>query len=433
VTLGGVTYTSNLFDGLLTPPVLKLEPGDSLTLQLVNGMTGSDKWTNLHFHGFAVSPVPPADNVISIHVAPGDSFQYRMRLPGDHQQGLFWYHPHPHGVSAGQVGGGMAGLISIGDPRAGFGQEIRDAAEFYLLLKQFTPSAPQASITTVNGERRVQLDDVPVGGRQFWRIANTASNRFFSLRVKGPGGSSEQFQTIARDGNPVPSGSRVMEDSMLLGPGQRAEIIVLASREGNYELRAVDFQRTPTTVDSAAVLARARAVPTTPEARPRALAAAELRGGDASEGAAIRRLLSPDDEVIRDSLTLGPGNTIDGVAYSPGGTPKQLQLGRTYEWKIKNNSTGWHDFHIHQNDFLVVSVGTRLMPEKYRLDTVNVPPNSNSVIRFTYERPVTVGSFVFHCHILAHEDGGMMGNVDLVGGPRADGAAAGTAAGHSRH
>jgi FtsP/CotA-like multicopper oxidase with cupredoxin domain len=427
VQLDGVDYATNLFDDQLTPPLLRLQPGDSLTLMLVNRMAaGANGWTNLHYHGFAVSPVPPADNVTMIHVAPGDSFHYRMRIPGNHQQGLFWYHPHPHGVSAGQVGGGMAGLVSIGDPRAGFAPEVRAAPEFFLMLKQFQPTAPSASIPLVNGARRVQLPDVPVGGRQFWRIANTAANQYFSLRVVGPDGRNARFQTIARDGNPVPVGAPVMEDSMLMGPGQRAEIVVHAAAPGSYELRSVEFAGAP----GVGALVRVNAVPRADDEglAPRRLAASELRGGDAREGAAIRALLSPPDAVIYDSVTFGPGNTIDGVAYTVDGAPKRLVLGRTYEWKIKNPDPRWHLFHIHQNDFLVLAIGNRRMPANYRLDTVNVPPNGFSIIRFTYERPETVGPFVLHCHILAHEDRGMMANVDLSLPPTAAAAPAPAAA-----
>jgi FtsP/CotA-like multicopper oxidase with cupredoxin domain len=113
----------NLYSASLFPPVLKVEPGDTMRVRLVNTMnpalfsdTAGSHITNLHFHGLAVSPRAPGDEVIHTAVAVDSTYEYRVQLPSDHAQGLFWYHPHTHPGSYGQVKAGMAGVISIGDP-----------------------------------------------------------------------------------------------------------------------------------------------------------------------------------------------------------------------------------------------------------------------------------------------------------------------------
>jgi FtsP/CotA-like multicopper oxidase with cupredoxin domain len=462
VTLNGVTDTVNLYEGSLMPPVLKLEPGDELRVHLVNAMdtmrfdsAGRGGQTNLHFHGFAVSPMQPADDVLHTHVPVGGSYDYRIQLPTDHAQGLFWYHPHSHPGSYEQVKAGLSGAISIGDPRRSFPQ-FAHAPEIFLLLKFFQPN-DSTELSTVNGVPQVELPRMRVGQAQFWRIANIAAERYYRLRLVGPAGDSVPFQVLARDGNVVAFGDSVMIDQALLGAGQRAEIIVRGWRTGYYTLVATDFVRqvhepdtlNPRLVDGAAVLARVFVEPARAGAGP--LAAAQERGGDPAEGRIIQELIAArPDSVVRDSVEFeidrsGPNvqYPIDHVTYDAGTVTKRFVMGQTYVWRIKNSSQSWHTFHLHQTDFLVDSIGGQAMPHDYRLDTVSVPPCQDygggttcvpghegvSVIRFQYDRPDTMGEFVFHCHMLFHQDNGMMANVMLGTAPAAA-AAGGTAHRH---
>ena len=434
VTLAGKSHTSNMYDGLLLPPLLRLKPGDSLRVRLVNRMAPGDaNVTNLHFHGFAVSPRPPADNVTMTHVAPGDSFQYAMRLPADHAEGLFWYHAHAHGTSYEQLRGGLSGAISIGDPRRHFSGPVRTAPEFFLLLKQYEPDG-NTSISTVNGVERVRLPDMRAGDVQFWRIANISTERYYRMQLRGPDGRVVAFRTLARDGNVVRDGPPVMDTTILLGAGQRAEIAVSGAEPGEYTLAATDFTRqtpdalTPLIVDSAALLARVRVLPAAPGAAVRAGPLAG-NGGHPAEARAIRLLASrgPGDverDTVEFEIIRAQGQPtrylIDSLAYDPDRVDKSLRVGRTYEWTITNPTLSWHPFHIHQTDFLVLRAGPEQMPPDYRLDTVNVPPGGDVVIRFTYERPSTAGPFVYHCHVLFHEDSGMMANVVLHAPATAD-------------
>jgi len=445
VTLAGKSHRSNMYDGLLLPPLLRLEPGDSLRVLLVNRMApGEANVTNLHFHGFAVSPRPPADNVTMTHVDPGASYQYAMRLPADHAEGLFWYHAHAHGTSYEQLRGGMSGAISIGDPRRHFSGPIRTAPELFLLLKQYEPDT-NTSISTVNGVERVRLPDMRAGQVQFWRIANISTERYYRMQLRGPGGRLVAFRTLARDGNVVRDGAPVMDTTILLGAGQRAEIAVSGAEPGEYTLAATDFTRqtpdalTPLVVDSAALLARVRVLPAIGATAGRADPLAG-RGGHPGEAEEIRLLASRlPRNVVRDTIEFEIIRAadqptrflIDSLAYDPDRVDKTLRVGQTYEWTITNPTLSWHPFHIHQTDFLVLRAGGERMPPDYRLDTVNVPPGGEAVIRFTYRRPATAGPFVYHCHVLFHEDNGMMANVVLQNRATAAAPAAAPAQAHA--
>jgi FtsP/CotA-like multicopper oxidase with cupredoxin domain len=98
------------YEGSIPGPTLRVRPRDRLKIQFVNNLGGRD--TNLHVHGLHVSPSGNSDNVF-IHVEDGDTFAYEYQIPSDHPAGIYWYHPHVHGLSREQVDGGLAGAIII--------------------------------------------------------------------------------------------------------------------------------------------------------------------------------------------------------------------------------------------------------------------------------------------------------------------------------
>src|SRR5437764_1168805 len=116
------TYT---YDNVVPGYTWEINPGDTLKVDLVNHlptiphppamvMTRPHEWTwtNLHTHGLHVSPAGNADNVF-LEIPPGETQRYEIPLPADHPSGIFWYHPHRHGVVTQQVRAGMAGMIIV--------------------------------------------------------------------------------------------------------------------------------------------------------------------------------------------------------------------------------------------------------------------------------------------------------------------------------
>jgi FtsP/CotA-like multicopper oxidase with cupredoxin domain len=137
VEVAGRSFVTNVYNGMYIPPVLRLKRGDELQLKLVNETGRGDlevekpEMTNLHYHGMAIPPVQPADDVYMLvpppHMKLGkhdahakgmdikstNNFDYRWRVPDDHPLGVYWYHPHPHGKTEDQVLAGMSGLLVI--------------------------------------------------------------------------------------------------------------------------------------------------------------------------------------------------------------------------------------------------------------------------------------------------------------------------------
>ncbi len=116
------------------------------------------------------------------------------------------------------------------------------------------------------------------------------------------------------------------------------------------------------------------------------------------------------------------GNTffIDGKQYDPARDDVTVNLGDVEEWTVQNVSGERHVFHIHQLDFLVTSINQQDVDETGLRDVIDLPYQQNGVpgevkIVIPFTNPLMVGRFVFHCHIVGHEDGGMMANVVVLG------------------
>src|SRR5262249_54804380 len=144
-------------------------------LRLVNA---SSEATNLHYHGFTVTPQEGGDDVF-LSVRPGTAFAYDFPIPADHMSGLYWYHPHLHPMVNREIAGGMSGGVVIGDILAPF-PELRGIGERPLLVKDLKirhgvvvldPDPSGATIRTINGLFKPWIDIRP-GELQFWRIAN---------------------------------------------------------------------------------------------------------------------------------------------------------------------------------------------------------------------------------------------------------------------
>ena len=123
-TINGVTFTTRLNNGMLPSPTIRMSAGEQYYLTLQNNLGAEEQgelntirdynWTNIHTHGLHISGEEPADSVFVV-AEPGQSIEYYYDIPCDHAGGTVWYHPHHHGSTAVQVGGGAAGAL-IAEP-----------------------------------------------------------------------------------------------------------------------------------------------------------------------------------------------------------------------------------------------------------------------------------------------------------------------------
>ncbi|MEP7113072.1 MAG: multicopper oxidase domain-containing protein, partial [Ilumatobacteraceae bacterium] len=111
VVIGGTTVNALTYNGSLPGPTLFVRPGDTLAVRFANQLNDP---TNLHTHGLHVSPEGSGDNVFR-RIDSDTTAEYRYEIPTDHPPGVFWYHPHHHGMAAEQVFGGLYGAIVVDD------------------------------------------------------------------------------------------------------------------------------------------------------------------------------------------------------------------------------------------------------------------------------------------------------------------------------
>jgi len=428
VVIGGETFRRNLYQSgnavpSILPPTMRLNPGDSLELTVVNAMVPAvdsiyegKSNTNFHFHGFNVTPRPPSgDQVVTVHYTAGQRHTYAFRLPDSHPVGMHWYHPHPHGNSDAQVGGGMSGAFLIGDLRQRTSD--RAMAERVMLFKEFQPWGPNHSggaIMTLNGDSAARYT-IPAGGRQLWHMGNVGADSYTGIKVvSARTGAVVPMIVLAADGNPVAEPQSV--DSVLLTPGQRWEVVVMAPRTVGDTLRLVNtYQTNNVNGDVGHVLARVAVVG--PAVSPPTLT---IRSDEqvARTVEALRNARIAATENVAFTIDTAGRFMINGLTYDPSRIDVRVALGDTLEWVIQNPRVtdpglinDHHVFHIHQGDFLVTQVNGRTVDGNGTQDRVNLETGDVVRMRMAFDESFQTGLLVFHCHILFHEDNGMMQNI----------------------
>ncbi len=399
VSIGNQGVTAAVYNGGYLAPTLRARAGDVLRVRLVNRLGDP---TNLHLHGLSVSPSGNSDDVF-LHVPPAGAQDYEVRIPSNHAPGLYWYHPHPHGHSDDQVRNGMSGALIVEGLLDPF-PALHAVKERLLLLKDVQIENGRVAhlgigarvLRTVNGLINPTLVLHP-GETELWRIGNVGGDLYYQLTLDGL-----PFYEVARDGHRV---SRLVpKHELLLEPGAREEVLVQAPGPGTYTLRTAAFDTGPEGNHyPGATLAtvRVEGAATPPLALPeRLFPVADWRGHITGRRTIV---FSEADD----------GNTffVDGRTFDPSRIDTRVRLGAVEEWTIRNESGELHDFHIHQTHFQVTEVNGVPQPFVGYQDIVNLPIHGAVKVVIPFTDPVIVGKFVYHCHLLSHEDRGMMATI----------------------
>lgn len=404
IDIGGQKALAEVYNDSYVPPTLRVRPGDVIRLRLVNQL---DHPTNLHTHGLHVSPSGNSDNVF-LTVAPGQAQDFEFRIPRNHPSGLFWYHPHTHGFSNDQVRNGMSGALVVDGLLDSF-PALHGIKERVLLLKDIQLENGKVAnrgigdhtIRTVNGLVNPTLELRP-GETELWRIGNIGANLYYRLQLDG-----HRLYQVARDGNRL---ARVVPaDEILLPPGGRIEVLVQPPRRGTYALRTIAMDTGPggnqypgTELATMQVEGTALAPRTLPDAL---LPLDDLRGKVTGR----RTMVFSEGEVGGQDVFY-----VNGKPFDPNRVDTRVRLGAVEMWTIKNESDELHDFHIHQGGFQLVEVNGVPQPLDGYYDTVNVPVRGEIKVIIPFTEPTDVGKFVYHCHLLSHEDKGMMATIEVT-------------------
>jgi len=428
------------FDGQPNAPTLRLSPGDQLKINYINELPAKPQescaippcmdMTNMHFHGLTVSPDAPQDDVLDMMARPGQTLRYTVQIPQGHPPGLYWYHTHPHGESHRQVLDGMSGAILIEGIESYFpplvglpervlvlrGRSVVNDPESANLKRSVelssdicgAESEPTEEVFTVNGAVRPQIEIAP-GDRQFWRVVNASADRYVDLQLEG-----QTFEIVAMDGMPIalhdPNHRTRSAEHVLLPPAGRLEAIVTGPSAGTAR-RLIS-----------------RCVDTGPDGDPNpAMVLADIipRSTANSLARAAKSSLKPEFKTLdlvaeekappRFTVTFTEDKKsfyINGKKFASDDAPMvRAKVGSFQHWRVVNATGELHPLHIHQVHFLAYAENGQSIAEPVWLDTVNVPTGGSVDVIMDFTDPVIRGMSVFHCHLLNHEDKGMMAKI----------------------
>jgi FtsP/CotA-like multicopper oxidase with cupredoxin domain len=488
VSDAGITLFCFVTPDGVQSPTLHVRPGDRLELTVTNRVprpppnTGTERVSNsenkcgdslmtitsmnMHFHGTNTSPTCHSDQVVHTIVNSGQTFTYSLKFPENEPPGLYWYHPHVHGLSSAAVQGGASGAIVVEGIEklqpaiAGLPQRI------LLIRDQNIPSNPNPGGKVPSWD--ISLNYVPIlypeyvpavlqiqsGATELWRVVNASADTIVELVLEYDG-VAQPLRIVALDG--VPTGSQdgtrqgkiVTQTSIRLPPAARAEFIVtapgvqvknamlLTQRINTGPFGDSDPERPLATIQPIDAHA---ALPAVPEAnsppnpqRFEGLASAKVTAkrtvffseakvviGESKETPARVAAPPPWRDVLFQFYITVDGQT--PTPFAPLAPPSiTTRQGAVEDWTIQNRSYENHEFHMHQIHFLLMERDGAPVPQNQQqfLDMVEVPfwsgsgPYPSVTLRMDF-RGADVGDFVYHCHILDHEDAGMMAIIRVL-------------------
>jgi FtsP/CotA-like multicopper oxidase with cupredoxin domain len=479
----GRTLFCFVTDHGLQSPTLHVNPGEKIVIDITNQVpaepgrsevvsnstdtcgdaTMTATSVNIHFHGTNTAPQCHSDEVIHTLINSGETFHYEIDIPKDEPPGMYWYHPHVHGISSVAVTGGASAAIEVEGIEA-IQPAVVGLPERILVIRDLAVASSGPSIGTshpiVEPFWDISTNYVPVeypvekpailqmhaGEKEFWRVVNASANSMIDIQLKYDQ-VQQPLQVVAFDG--VPTGSQdgkkqgviITEHDILIPPAGRAEFIVTAPdatvKNAQFSTESID---TGPLGDSLPFRPLANIQLTTDPLdlpvmpKPKGPANDQRFAGlDKVKPTAHRKLYFSetfghavhDGGIERGGQRVNFFITVKGqqpVLFDPNNPPAIITTqGAVEDWTIENHAPEVHEFHMHQIHYLLLAVnGVPVPPEQRQFyDTYQVPywdqvgPYPSIKVRMDFRGPV-VGDFVYHCHILQHEDAGMMAIIRVL-------------------
>jgi FtsP/CotA-like multicopper oxidase with cupredoxin domain len=455
--------------GTVEAPTLHVRPGDQLVMNLTNGlvenpqqtaktknkmhhmaqsgaadpcngMDMSSVTTNVHFHGLNVPPVCHQDDIIHTAINPGDpAFQYKLTIPKNEPPGLYWYHPHPHGFTTVQVSGGAAGALIVGGIEK-FKPEVAGLPQRVFIIRQqfLNPGSwlPGPNQLTINYQPALTPFALPPiirmrpGAKEFWRLANATTVTFLNLQIVS-GSTPQKLHVVALDGVPVTNETDLT--TLLVPPAGRVEFTMEGPPSGSAMVFQTLGNDTGAAGDPNPPQILASITPDkkaeVPETLPGVALSAHREPTQPQRFAGLAaQPLTTKRKLYFSEATAGSNGPTQFFITVEGQRPRLFRtedppaivtkVGAVEEWVVENRSPEVHAFHMHQIHFLVTEINGKPVNPELR-DTIMIPywkgkgayPKVKMIMDF--RDPEIAGTFVYHCHILDHEDAGMMAKIQV--------------------
>jgi len=382
------------YNGSYLGPVIRMRKGEKVHIQVNNQLDFS---TTLHWHGLVVDG--EQDGGPHQGIQPGESWNPSFTV--DQDAATLWFHPHLMGETANQVYYGLAGLIYIDDENS---EKLNLPKEYGIddipLIVQDRSFRRDGSFDyrtsmmgvvpgdtmMINGTVNPYLN-VNKGNIRF-RILNASNSQNFEFSLS----DGSNFQQIASDGGFLKS--PLARESIFLAPGERVEVVVDFSDSLLSTVSLLSGNQSIMEINLASSNAGTAQIP------------------DLLTMVTPIQLSDNPRTRVFDLQSMGISGTINGKAFSMDRIDEEVPINESEIWIIRNTGgmmqPGGHPFHVHGTQFQVLSRNGEAPPlqERGYKDTVFVNVGEEVAIRILFTHP---GVFMYHCHILEHEDHGMMG------------------------
>lgn len=398
-------------------PKIEVFEGDRVKIFVKNSLKEP---TTIHWHGL---PVPPSqDGNPADAITPDDSRIYEFKLPND-CAGTYWYHPHPHHATAKQVYMGLAGafvvksrndILQTNKESDWFITDLRLSADGKIPDNALSDwlDGREGEFVLINGQYNPSVD---VNSMQRIRIYNACSARYLNLEIQ-----DSSFVIIGTDGGLIEK--PIEQKTLFLSPASRVEVLVKNTKKGSFKLINHLYDRDKMM----------------PKDEPKILELASVNFNDINDTSllpqklrALPKLQKPEQQLEitmsedhmkmhglsmqgKDEIkqNLASMFLINNKVFAMNDIDLRVPANIVHDIVVTNKSHMDHPFHIHGTQFEVIEIsseGNITKPEFRALkDTVNVRPGESLRLRMKHNFK---GILMFHCHILEHEDLGMMGNL----------------------
>ncbi|MGE7090524.1 multicopper oxidase family protein [Lysinibacillus sp. NPDC048646] len=390
------------YNGSFLGPVIRIKQGQTVKFRTMNEMS---KTTTFHWHGLELPG--GGDGGPHERIEPGKSRNVEFTV--NQQASTLWFHPHPEGETSEQVYKGLAGLIYVEDEKTNnlglpndYGvndfplvfqdRQFDDQKQLnYQLFRNEDGTIGNTLLVngTINPKLTVRKELVRL------RLLNGSNARNFTFKLN----TGETFQQIATDGGFLNTSLTMNE--ITLTPGERAEILV-------------DFSKPDTSTDLALINEDGTI-----------LLPFKMNNEQISRNN-IPEILN-DFTVTNEEKSLpvtkrlelfgmGAMVTINGKQFDMNRIDFTQKQGETEIWEIYNKPDMMggmtHPFHIHGTQFKIVSINGNEPPKNEQgwKDTVSIEPDETITLAVKFNHK---GIYMYHCHLLEHEDNGMMGQVKV--------------------
>lgn len=398
------------YNGLVPGPTLEIHEGDHVIIHFTNKLPDS---TTIHWHGLHV-PAKSDGSPLNL-VAPGEKYDYVFTVERG-TAGTYWYHPHPDRYTTLQVGMGLFGALIIRSDDDPLPTSFPDKL-IILSDNRFRPDGSidfpnrnslQAQIDLENGRegnvifangQEMPAITIRSGEVQRWRVINATSARVFRLAIPGM-----KLLQVGTDGGLFEHPEEV--DDILLANSERVEFLVRGTGApgSSTHLQTLPydryvFQTRPADWGATRDLLTLRYTGEDPEnsaAIPKTLRAIPALD---SNKVTVRRVIVMTQGLLN-------GKTMDMMRVD-----ETAKLGATEIWDIENLVGMDHPFHLHGFRFQVLDRNGVPVKSRRWKDTVNVPKHETARIIVVFDDHA--GKWMYHCHILDHEDQGMMGILEV--------------------